>query len=343
MKMFDCGQDCRELLDLGMTAVWGGPDLGKIADCIRNGLAYDLACGAFGTDDARLFAVDVTGRATRWFSSGCPNRPEIRDRALARIEELARIPGLHGLVIDGARFASPASPEGPAAFFTCFCPHCLEKARQIGYDADRMMTAVAMLYAAVFEKGGLSSAACIDGLRDWLRFRAFCTTEFLRAFHDTVKAVNADLQTGIFIFAPTLAPLVGQDYRSLTFLDSFMPMLYRHYRHPEGPACLDHEYRAIAAYLAGASDAARPALAELAGAVGLRFPEDRTGFQFPPEAIGYETALARHSIGDRELCPIILLDDDRLAESVAAAKRGGADDVGFFAYAPEHLHFLDNA
>jgi hypothetical protein len=342
MKIFGCGQDLTELKNLGIHTIWGGRDLAKIESSHQNGMTWELACGAFGTTDERLFAVDVVGRATRWFASGCPNREEIRIPALARIEQLARTPGISGIVIDGARFASPASPEGATAFFSCFCPCCMAKAQSLGYDAERMKTAVALLYQAIFANGDLQLNTCRDGLRDWLQFRASCTTEFLRAFHETVKQANPALRTGIFIFAPTLASLVGQDYASLTFLDSFVPMIYRHYKQPKGPACLDHEYRAINRYIAQASPAARPILRELATEIGLQFPAEQDDGVFQPSAIERETALARRMIGDRELCPIILLDDDRLAESVAAARRGGADDVGFFAYKPEHLPFLQN-
>ncbi len=270
----------------------------------------------------------------------------MRQSRLAQIAELARTPGVRSVVIDGARFASPASPEGDATFFTCFCPDCQAKARQLGMNGARMQKAVAALYAAAYHRGVLRLDDCRDGLCDWLRFRAACITEFLHDFHLTVKTVNPRLKTGIFIFAPTLALLVGQDYRALGFLDTFVPMIYRHYRQPKGPACLDHEYRAIGRLINQATDPVRQVLLDLAAAIGLQFPDDTAGI-FPPVAIERETALARKLIGSRELCPIILLDDDRLPESIAAARRGGADDVGFFAYAPEQWHVLraakDNA
>ena len=42
--------------------------------------------------------------------------------------------------------------------------------------------------------------------------------------------------------------------------------------------------------------------------------------------------MARAQIGDRELAPIIYIDDPRMVESADAVRRNGADGLNFFVF-----------
>jgi len=53
----------------------------------------------------------------------------------------------------------------------------------------------------------------------------------------------------------------------------------------------------------------------------------------PPQAVALETRRARALIGDeKELAPIIYIDDPLMAETAAGVRAAGADGVNFFVY-----------
>ena len=126
---------------------------------------------------------------------------------------------------------------------------------------------------------------------------------------------------GAYLFPPSLAPLVGQDYAALApHLDLVSPMLYRTI---EGDACLASEVGALSA-------------------LGLLAPRG----PFTAQDVGAEVALARAALGMSpaeggagprpllrpRLVPILQLADEAVAETTAAALGAGADGVDYFAY-----------
>src|SRR5690606_25988695 len=94
----------------------------------------------------------ITGERKPWFHSNCPSQPEVQERHLEKVTELARIPGIKGVFVDGARFASPAS--GIDACFTCFCDRCRTRAEGFGLDFERMRRDVAALYDGLHQAQG---------------------------------------------------------------------------------------------------------------------------------------------------------------------------------------------
>lgn len=329
---FDEGQPercARQLRDRGVDAVIvGGADERARAALAENGLELHLSYGAHGLsadfDRQEHWAVHASGGVARWFHSGCPNDEALAGARLnAALERACRTPGVRGVWVDGARFASFASAEGTEGFFSCFCPRCIRKMEALGIDAERVRSAALRLSA----ERRISDEAAIA---DWFRFRAACVAEFMTRFAERVHALPGRPLAGAFVFAPSLAGFVGQTARACAALDAVSPMLYRAYPHEDGPACLGHEW-------AAARERFEPQvlaqLSELAG--GQWIPADgverlRTR-GFSPEHVGREVSAARAQLRrGQTLMPILQIEDERLADSVNAALRAGADGCGYF-------------
>jgi len=344
--MFGAGSDIPKSLallkNLGFQAVVGN-DPALIEEAGQLGLSVYLCSGAYGAsapfDGEEYLARDINGKPQLWFGSTCPNQPDVRRHNLTQIAEMAGTDGIRGVFIDGVRFASPASSPMADAFYTCFCPVCEAKAKKMGLDFARMRAAVGVLYDNTPAQGLSFVLDHLAGLADWLAFRRACTSEHLQNFARTVKGVNPALETGIFLFTPSLAPLVGQHYGDLRgYVDIFSPMIYRHYQAQQGPACLNFELSVLADELTKRLLPFERVLLLLHALTGL----DMTGFKdpdairergFSPTAVASETRKARQLIGDdRRLIPIIQLADDSLDESMQQAAAGGADGVNFFVY-----------
>lgn len=315
----------------------------------RHGLDAYLCFGAFSlrsdtADDAGL-ARDIYGIARKWFSSGCPNDPGLAEFRLEQVCRAAGKPGIRGIFVDGARFASPASPEGFDAFWTCFCPRCVRRAGDMGMDAGAMEKAVRALIRFM-EHGEGALEQCLLGMADWLCFRKRCVGEYFARFGTAVREVRPDLAAGAFVFAPSLRALVGQDAATVSGLDIVAPMIYRRYPHRHGPACLDHEWAALLGALTARSgisfEKARTAMRLLSNIpIGAQSAAELMEEGFPPRALESETAAAREGLSeDAVLMPIISLEDDRLDECVAAVRRGGAAGCGFFRWRKEHIGLL---
>lgn len=324
-----------------------GNDRTAVEACLSQGLKVYLCCGAFGTDSEKhpgeTLAEDIYGKRQEWFSSGCPNNAAIRERNLREISRLCKTEGADGVIIDGARFASPFSSWDIQAFFTCFCKDCEQKAGLLGFHFGRMKQGALALYE--FSVGKRES--CSEHLGDiasWLEFRRVCTTEHLRNFSQAVKKESPGLETGAFLFSPSIAWMVGQSYGDLKgCLDIFVPMIYRAYKQDYGPACLNHELSRLAALLSGSGRIQeKRIIGQLASFTGL----DLDGFSsaedilkgLPPEIVGAEVKKAMQTVGGMaKTVPILDFNDDRLNHSIVSARQAGAADVALFAYEKERF------
>lgn len=345
----------KALADAGFDIVVAGGD--KVIEAVGAAGMKSWLCGGafglgkFGKDDSHK-ARDLSGRPQVWFSSGCPNDPAIRNGNLKSYETMAATPGIKGILVDGCRFASPASGLDP--FFTCFCERCQAKAGKLGFDFDAIKRDAKALRDALTGKPAAASgrrAVWVDspigvvewltdhpGVLDWFGFRRECSTEHFRAIGKIIH--GAKLRMGVYIFTPSLAPLVGQSYVDLReFVDVFAPMIYRNYPKRPGPACLNWELTILPEELglAGKPEE-KPAMDLILSWTGLAksvpartIKEVRAAL--PPEAVGHETAMARALIGkDKELAPIIYINDPMMAKTADLVRRNGADGVNFFVF-----------
>ena len=125
------------------------------------GMEAWLCGGAFGLgshkDDDSFKAKDLSGKPQIWFGSGCPNHPTLREENIKSYKGMAATDGVKGILVDGCRFASPASGLNP--YFTCFCDTCKAKANTLGLDFDAMKRDVKALYDAVVNKQAGSRGA----------------------------------------------------------------------------------------------------------------------------------------------------------------------------------------
>lgn len=302
---------CAKMLSRkGFTAVVCPADQRCIEAVRENGMQAFACVGAFPLQDGGQKCLDIDDHVRIWFSSGCPNDPDAQLRREERWRATARIPGLTGLFIDGARFASPASPEGPEALFTCFCPHCRAQMETDGMDAEAILRGV---------------REWRDGMRllppkEWLEFRQKTVDREMRRFTRCVRELRPDLLAGAFVFPASLGALVGQTPSVCADMDIWSPMLYRRYAESQGPATLNHEYTALLRLIG----AERTRML-----TGVDVPSDVLTCGFSPEHLRTELTAVRI---DARLAPILQLDDPCLAESIAAVSAGGAEGVGFFQY-----------
>lgn len=300
------------LAKLGFSAVVCPADR-RCIDAVRDADMEAYVCAqAFPLESGASRCQDVNGNERVWFSSGCPNDPDAVRSRQDRWFALAQMEGLTGAFIDGARFASPASPEGFESLFTCFCPNCMAQMEADGFHAEDVRNGV---------------REWRDGLQplppaEWLAFRRITVNREMNRFVRCVKAANASLLTGAFVFPASLGALVGQTASACASMDICAPMLYRCYGELEGPATLNHEYAALLKYFGAGRTLAL---------TGVSVPEDVLSRGFPPSQIRRETALAENT-GKTRLAPILQLDDPLLVQSIASAIDGGATGVGFFMY-----------
>ena len=287
-------------------------------------------------------ALDPTGAPHKWFGSVCPTLPEAREGNLAHARRAAAEEGIAGILIDGCRFSSPASGAGLDSFFTCFCPRCKAKMTALGLDAERITASVSALQQLCH---GQEATVDGEGIRQWLDFRRMVVTEHIRDFVRAVKEVNPALPVGIYAFSPSMAIWVGQDYAALkdAGIDLFAPMIYRHWKDTDGPACLNVEVAAMARGLERALPAHR-VREVLEAACGIPMPGDsgQAVFDrgFDPETVKIEVERVRAAIGDAPLWPILQLADEALADSERAALAGGADGVAYFAWNDQGAEWL---
>jgi hypothetical protein len=189
------------------------------------------------------------------FRFACPNNPQARQKTLARISELlARYP-FDGIFLDKMRFPSPAN--GIHEVLSCFCGHCRQAAARSGLDLDAV--------AELIEHGELAvrhmEAGDREGATSWIdmlveptspvarfvRFRCDSINGLVAIARDEVQRLSR--MVALDLFAPSLAPFVGQDYPMLSRYCAWAkPMTYRT---ALGPASLRLEIPALADGLAG--------------------------------------------------------------------------------------------
>ena len=171
------------------------------------------------------------------------------------------------------------------------------------------------------------------GAADWLEFRSRFITDFVA--ENAVVARDAGKSLGAFLYTPALSRLVGQDYSALQeHLAVISPMMYRF----EGwESVLATEICALVGRVATAnkSEEARlvRAVLEFCGLAAESTATSRKELArgFSPGAVASETARARAILDDTtRLIPIVWIDDEALAETVAGGKAAGADGINFF-------------
>lgn len=321
-------KSAKALRSKGINAIVSDASAAPLASLFADeGIDLYLCYGAYGLDDHNQSrrCHDVAGEERIWFSSGCPNENALSKANIQAVLD-AYIPGIKGIFVDGARFASFASAEGSDAFFTCFCPECMKKMSDMGMDPEKIRASVSGLK----QKHIFSEE--IPYLSDWLRFRSACIKEYMDDFTQRVHSIG-NVKAGAFIFEPKLAPFVGQTSEACASLDIIAPMLYRNYPHKNGPACMGHEWSGFVSMF----DNAAAGFLNIAG-VENALPADYSAESlladgFTPKAVGERVAASKSVLTPKQaLWPILQIEDHCLKDTENAARLNGADAVGYFMY-----------
>jgi len=170
----------------------------------------------------------------------CPNDEEHIRRVFDQYQNRIKESGFDGVFLDRIRFPSPSN--GFETLFSCFCKACLNKFyNNYGEDLKDYRNQAKI----VFKKfktidinylqtcQSFSDIIIRHSLKKFYDFRKQNIYQVAKMFADKAKQMGKLI--GVDLFAPSLAPLVSQDYRLLAkTCDWIKPMIYCHTSSPAG-------------------------------------------------------------------------------------------------------------
>lgn len=196
---------------------------------------------AFG---AAVFDGDET------FDFCCPSDPALPGKLMHIYDRFYCDLGFDGIFLDRIRY--PSLTMGIPALFGCMCPQCLSWFRERGLSEGEIMDSYYRLKQRIEDslcKNPLGLLSYDDGtycfddpvLNRLIELRQCRITETVSQVVEVFR--RKKLKIGMDLFAPFLAPFVGQDYRKLgQMADLVKPMLYRL---TDTPAGMGYEVEAI--------------------------------------------------------------------------------------------------
>lgn len=188
-------------------------------------------------------AVDLWGKvpdnydqaAGEGFRFNCPSNPQNAANVVAIYDQEFSDCGFDGVFLDRIRTQSFVC--GVSGVLGCGCPLCVERFAMEGVDIQRVKSQFETKGDAFFSVSG-------DSTTDGFCFEDSIAAAFFKAKGHIVSASvaaiadslhNRGLEVGMDLYAPFLAPFVGQDYSILaSHADFIKPMLYRQTFAPAG-------------------------------------------------------------------------------------------------------------
>jgi len=183
---------------------------------------------------------DKLGKGEEDFLFLCPNDEQNIRRIFDQYQNKIIESGFDGVFLDRIRFPSPSN--GFELLFSCFCKSCLHKFYN-NYGED--LKGYRNQAKTVFKKfktidvnylqtcQSFSDIIIRDSLKKFYDFRKQNIYQVLKMFADKAKQMGK--LVGVDLFAPSLAPLVSQDYQLLAkTCDWIKPMIYCHTSSPAG-------------------------------------------------------------------------------------------------------------
>lgn len=183
---------------------------------------------------------DKLGKGEEDFLFLCPNDEKNIRQIFNQYQNKIIESSFDGVFLDRIRFPSPSN--GFEALFSCFCKSCLNKF-YINYGEDlesyrnqaktifKRFKTIDVNYLQTCQS--FSDIIIRDDLEKLFDFRKQKIYRVLKMFAD--KARQMGKLVGIDLFAPSLAPLVSQDYQLLAkTCDWIKPMIYCHTSSPAG-------------------------------------------------------------------------------------------------------------
>lgn len=204
-------------------------------------------------------AVDLWGRipanydlaAGEGFRFNCPSDPQNAANVVAIYDCYFSDCGFDGVFLDRIRTQSFVS--GVGGVLNCGCPLCRERFAAEGIDLDSVREVFESCGDAFFNVAGYTPAG---GFRfenplaqAYFKIKGHVVSEAVAAVADELR--SRGLEVGMDLYAPFMAPFVGQDYEILSqHADFIKPMLYRQ---TFAPAGMGFEYDLLKAAVPSAS------------------------------------------------------------------------------------------
>ena len=238
---------------------------------LREGLRHQTGLLTGAPLGARVFDGDET------FDFCCPSQAGLAQRLLEKYDRDFAGCAFDGMFLDRIRY--PSLTVGAEALFGCACGECRDWLAENGLPRQ-VQDDLAQRIAA-----RMSDEDCIDPLG----LLQYCAGQYIFAdpaletllrlkcqrIESVVRVLcggfrSRGMKVAMDLFAPFLAPLVGQDYRRLGAMADFIkPMLYRHTYTPAGLSFeLDAMARAVSEAAPAAYAARRAYLRQVTGMDG---------------------------------------------------------------------------
>ena len=205
-------------------------------------------------------AVDLWGNipanydlaAGEGFRFNCPSDPQNAANVVAIYDTHFSDCGFDGVFLDRIRTQSFVS--GVGGVLNCGCPLCAQKFQAEGLDPlDYMKIGWDMKGGEFLSVTGYTPAQGFtfvdDGVNTYFKVKGHVVSEAVASIADALR--SRGLEIGMDLFAPFMAPFVGQDYEILSkHADFIKPMLYRQ---TFAPAGMGFEYDLLKKALPGAT------------------------------------------------------------------------------------------
>ena len=188
-------------------------------------------------------AVDLWGiipanydlAAGEGFRFNCPSDPRNRANVVAIYDDHFRDCGFDGVFLDRIRTQSFVS--GVGGVLNCGCPACTDRFREEGVDLDAVRAAWAEKGDAFLSVTGYDTDNGFSFLEplaaDFFKAKVHIVSRAVASVADSLR--SRGLEIGMDLYAPFMAPFVGQDYAILSqHADFIKPMLYRKTFAPAG-------------------------------------------------------------------------------------------------------------
>ena len=193
-------------------------------------------------------AVDLWGKvpanydlaAGESFRFNCPSDPQNIANAIAIYDQHFSDCGFDGVFLDRIRTQSFVS--GVNGVLSCGCPLCVERFAKEGVDIQQVKAEYEAKGDSFFSVRGYSTADgfCFDNpiAANFFKAKGHVVSNSVAAIADSLR--QRGLEVGMDLYAPFMAPFVGQDYSILAaHADFIKPMLYRQ---TFAPAGMGYEY-----------------------------------------------------------------------------------------------------
>jgi hypothetical protein len=203
-------------------------------------------------------AVDLWGNipanydlaAGEGFRFNCPSDPRNAANVIAIYDNHFSDCGFDGVFLDRIRTQSFVS--GVGGVLNCGCPLCVEKFKAEGMDLEAVKAEWEACGDAFFSVSGYSPSQgfCFENsvASAYFKAKGHIVSNAVASIADSFH--SRGLEVGMDLYAPFMAPFVGQDYEILArHADFIKPMLYRQ---TFAPAGMGFEYDLLKSALPGA-------------------------------------------------------------------------------------------